>query len=78
MVLTNLPLSEIVPIENATMPGRTVVEWDKDDLDALGILKVDCLGLGMLSDLAEEAGGHLHVESKPGAGTRLELEVPLR
>jgi error-prone DNA polymerase len=49
MVLTRLPLCEMVPIENATMPGRTVVEWDKDDLDALGILKVDCLALGMLS-----------------------------
>ena len=49
MVLTRLPLCEIVPIENASMPGRTVVEWDKDDLDALGILKVDCLALGMLS-----------------------------
>jgi error-prone DNA polymerase len=49
MVLTQSPLCEIVPIENASMPDRTVVEWDKDDLDALGILKVDCLGLGMLS-----------------------------
>jgi error-prone DNA polymerase len=49
MVLTRRPLSEIVPIENASMPGRTVVEWDKDDLDTLGILKVDCLALGMLS-----------------------------
>ncbi len=49
MILTRLPLCEIVPIENASMPGRTVVQWDKDDLDALGILKVDCLGLGMLS-----------------------------
>ncbi len=49
MVLTRLPLCEIVPIENAAMPGRTVVQWDKDDLDALGILKVDCLALGMLS-----------------------------
>ena len=49
MVLTHEPLCEIVPIENASMPGRTVVEWDKDDLDALGILKVDCLALGMLS-----------------------------
>jgi error-prone DNA polymerase len=49
MVLTRLPLCEMVPIENATMPGRTVVQWDKDDLDALGILKVDCLALGMLS-----------------------------
>src|SRR5262249_55607762 len=49
MVLTQLPLCEIVPIENASMPDRTVVERDKNDLDALGILKVDCLGLGMLS-----------------------------
>ena len=49
MVLTRLPLCEMVPIENASMPGRTVVQWDKDDLDALGILKVDCLALGMLS-----------------------------
>ena len=49
MVLTNGPLGELVPIENATMPGRTVIEWDKNDLDALGILKVDCLSLGMLT-----------------------------
>lgn len=43
------PLAELVPIENASMEGRTVIQWDKDDLDALGILKVDCLALGMLS-----------------------------
>ncbi len=49
MVLTNGPLCELVPIENATMPGRTVIEWDKNDLDSLGILKVDCLSLGMLT-----------------------------
>lgn len=49
MVMTQGPLRQLVPIENAAMPGRTVVEWDKDDLDALGILKVDCLGLGMLT-----------------------------
>jgi error-prone DNA polymerase len=49
MVLTQKPLCEIVPIENASMPGRTVIEWDKDDLDSLGILKVDCLALGMLT-----------------------------
>jgi error-prone DNA polymerase len=41
-------LDELVPIENAAMPERTVIEWDKDDLDALGLLKVDVLGLGML------------------------------
>jgi len=42
-------LDELVPIENASMPDRTVIQWDKDDLDALGLLKVDVLALGMLS-----------------------------
>lgn len=49
MVLTRRPLCDLVPLENATMPGRTVLQWDKDDLDAIGILKVDCLALGMLT-----------------------------
>jgi error-prone DNA polymerase len=48
-VMTAGPLCELVPIENAAMPERTFIEWDKDDIDALGILKVDCLGLGMLT-----------------------------
>jgi error-prone DNA polymerase len=39
----------MVLIENASMPDRTVFVWDKDDLDALGLLKVDCLALGMLT-----------------------------
>ena len=42
-------LEELVPVENASMPDRTVIQWDKDDLDALGLLKVDVLGLGMLT-----------------------------
>ncbi len=42
-------LSELVPVENASMDDRTVIQWDKDDLEALGLLKVDVLGLGMLS-----------------------------
>jgi error-prone DNA polymerase len=42
-------LEELVPVENAAMPDRTVIQWDKDDLDALGLLKVDVLGLGMLA-----------------------------
>ncbi len=42
-------LEELVPVENAAMPERTVIQWDKDDLDALGLLKVDVLGLGMLA-----------------------------
>ncbi len=42
-------LDELVPIENASMPERTVIQWEKDDLEALGLLKVDVLALGMLS-----------------------------
>ncbi len=48
-VITRGPLSEVVPIGNAAMKNRTHIEWDKNDLDALGILKVDVLGLGMLT-----------------------------
>ena len=48
-VISDQPLSELVPIENAAMAERTVIQWDKDDLDTLGLLKVDCLCLGMLS-----------------------------
>ena len=49
-------LDELVPIENAAMPDRTVIQWDKDDLDALGLLKVDVLGLGMLSAIRRAFG----------------------
>jgi error-prone DNA polymerase len=52
-VMTRGPLEELVPIENAAMEDRTVVEWDKDDLNDLGILKVDVLALGMLTCLAK-------------------------
>jgi error-prone DNA polymerase len=48
-VLTKGRLDETVPIGNAAMEDRTVIEWDKDDIDTLGILKVDVLGLGMLT-----------------------------
>ncbi len=51
MVMTRGDLCELCPIENAAMPGRTVIQWDKDDLEELGILKVDVLALGMLSAL---------------------------
>lgn len=50
-VLTRDPLIENVPIENAAMADRTIIQWNKDDLDALGMLKVDVLGLGMLTCL---------------------------
>ena len=48
-IITKGRLDELCPIENAAMEDRTTIEWDKDDIDALGILKVDVLGLGMLS-----------------------------
>jgi error-prone DNA polymerase len=50
-VIARDKLSRLVPIEKAAMPGRSVVQWDKDDLDALGLLKIDILALGMLSAL---------------------------
>ena len=70
-------LDELVPIENAAMPDRTVIEWDKDDLDALGLLKVDVLGLGMLSairrafDLINQFGG----PARPGAPAPGKLDL---
>ena len=48
-VISRGPLHQLVPIENAAMKDRTVIQWDKDDLEALGLLKVDVLGLGMLT-----------------------------
>jgi len=48
-IITRERLDALVPIENAAMDNRTVIEWDKDDLDALGILKIDVLALGMLT-----------------------------
>ncbi len=63
-VISNAPLYELVPIENAAMPDRTVIQWEKNDLEELGLLKVDVLGLGMLTairrsfDLMRDFNGH--------------------
>ncbi|MCC7137808.1 MAG: error-prone DNA polymerase [Planctomycetes bacterium] len=62
-VVTRGPLCETVPLEDAAMPGRTVIEWDKDDIEALGILKVDVLGLGMLTCVRK---AFAHVEGPRG------------
>jgi len=48
-VLTQGPLTRLVPVENASMPDRSIIQWDKDDLSAVGLMKVDVLALGMLS-----------------------------
>ncbi len=53
MVVAHGRLDEVVPLEPASMPGRVVVQWDKDDLADLGIIKIDLLGLGMLNALEE-------------------------
>lgn len=61
-VIAEEPISQLVPIENAAMPDRTIIQWDKNDLEALGLLKVDVLALGMLTamqrtfDLIERTG----------------------
>ncbi len=52
-VLTKEPLCQVVPIEPASMPGRTVIQWEKDDLDPVGLVKIDLLGLGMLTLLQD-------------------------
>ncbi len=53
MVLCHRRLDEVVPLENATMPGRVVVQWDKDDCADMGLIKVDLLGLGMMAVLQD-------------------------
>jgi len=72
-VISQQPLDELVPVENAAMPERTVIQWDKDDLDMLGLLKVDVLALGMLSALRRcfdllqrHRGRHLTLATIPG------------
>ncbi|EEE43213.1 error-prone DNA polymerase [Roseibium alexandrii] len=71
-VITRGRLDEVIPIQNAAMEDRTVVEWDKDDLDALGILKIDILALGMLTAirkaltmLSENYGQDLTISTIP-------------
>ena len=63
-IISHEPLCDLVPIENAAMVKRTVIQWDKNDINTLGLLKVDCLSLGMLSaihrcfDLIKKHGGN--------------------
>ncbi len=50
-IITQDKISDLVPLENASMPERTIIQWDKDDLEAMGLLKIDVLALGMLTAL---------------------------
>jgi error-prone DNA polymerase len=71
MVIAAGRLDDVVPLEPATMPGRVVVQWDKDDCAGLGIIKIDLLGLGMMSVLQEaitlvsETGGSVDLGHLP-------------
>ena len=76
-VLTQTKLSRLVPIQPATMEHRRIIQWDKDDLDAMGLLKVDVLALGMLSAIRRSLqlidqwrGGHLQMHQIPSGDKR--------
>jgi error-prone DNA polymerase len=71
-VIAEEPISELVPIENAAMPERTVIQWDKNDLEALGLLKVDVLALGMLTAMRKT----FDLLKKAGSGPRAMSEIP--
>ena len=71
-VISAGPLAELVPVENAAMEGRTVIQWDKDDLESLGLMKVDVLALGMLTAIrkalaliSEEKGQTFTIQDVP-------------
>ncbi len=65
-MISDAPLSTVVPVENAAMADRTIIQWDKDDLETMKLLKVDCLALGMLTcirkavALVERHRGYAH------------------
>jgi error-prone DNA polymerase len=71
MVISGEPLDTVAPLEPATMPGRVVIQWDKDDCEDLGIVKVDLLGLGMMAAMQESfsllaaSGGHSDLHLVP-------------
>ena len=69
-VISRGPLSELCPVENTAMQDRTCLQWDKDDIDALGLLKVDVLALGMLSAIrgSLELAKHYQQSYRPPQG----------
>jgi error-prone DNA polymerase len=73
-VLSRRPLAELVPLEPASMPGRTVVQWDKEALEDAGLVKIDVLGLRMLGAV-EEAVGWVGEEGKEGEGRLVDWEI---
>ncbi|HSQ64895.1 MAG TPA: error-prone DNA polymerase, partial [Polyangiaceae bacterium] len=72
-ILSAEPLERIAPVEPAAMPGRTVVPWDKDDVDALGFFKVDVLGLGMLTAIRKALRFVADAETESETETAIDL-----
>jgi error-prone DNA polymerase len=75
MVITRDPLVRVAPVEWATMRDRTIVQWDKDDLQDLGLIKIDLLGLGMLSLLREAFSIHKRCLERGDRWLHLELAL---
>jgi error-prone DNA polymerase len=75
-VFSRGPLAELVPIENAAMAERTVIQWDKDDLEALGLLKVDVLALGMLTAIRKACEFVSAIKNKPFSMSDVPAEDP--
>jgi error-prone DNA polymerase len=73
-VIAEQSLSQLVPVENAAMPDRTIIQWDKDDLESLGLLKVDVLALGMLSTLRRsfDLMRSFHGQGRPDVPCRMQ------
>jgi error-prone DNA polymerase len=76
MVICQGALSSVVPLENASMPGRVVVQWDKEDCADMGLIKVDLLGLGMMSAL-QDALAIINTKSREQGTGNGEQEKPL-
>ncbi|MBT5030954.1 MAG: PHP domain-containing protein, partial [Proteobacteria bacterium] len=75
-VIARDTLSALVPVENAAMPARTVIQWEKDDLEALGLLKIDVLALGMLSALRRGLAYLSDITGKPWQLSDIPAEDP--
>ena len=76
MIICQGKLSSIVPLENASMPNRVVAQWDKDDCEDLGIIKVDFLGLGMMSVLQDSV--ELTRQTRPARRSRADFRRTIR
>ncbi|WP_420427863.1 error-prone DNA polymerase [Algiphilus sp.] len=75
-VIADQPLHFLVPVENAAMPDRTIIQWDKDDLESLGLLKVDVLALGMLTAIRRALAMVAQRRGRPFALTDIPPEDP--